>query len=325
MTYSWDFGDGGTSTAANPTHVYAAQGAFTARLAVSDGSNTAYAGPIQIRVGGPPVPTITSPANGSTFQAGQLINFTGGATDAEDGALSGSSLTWTVVFDHETHQHPGPGPFAGSSGSFTMPISGHDFTGNTNYQIILTATDSSGLSTSTSVFIYPRKVNVTFNSAPQGLTVLVDSLPHTTPYTFDSLIGFHHTIDTASPQQLAGSGYAFTSWSDGGSQTHDIVVPSVDQAYTMTFAKSGAPNGLVAAYSFNEGSGSTVTDSSGKGNTGTVATPRGPTAGKNRRRAVVQRRQHSRHRFGVLLLDLTTGMTLEAWVKSSALPAAGAP
>ena len=110
LTYSWDFGDGGTSTAANPTHVYAAQGAFTARLAVSDGSNTAYAGPIQIRVGGPPVPTITSPANGSTFQAGQLINFTGGATDAEDGALSGSSLTWTVVFDHETHQHPGPGP-----------------------------------------------------------------------------------------------------------------------------------------------------------------------------------------------------------------------
>lgn len=34
--YNWDFGDGGTSTAQNPTHIYAAPGTYTATLTVTD-------------------------------------------------------------------------------------------------------------------------------------------------------------------------------------------------------------------------------------------------------------------------------------------------
>jgi hypothetical protein len=40
LTYSWTFGDGGTSTSANPTHTYPGPGIFPARLSVSDGTNT---------------------------------------------------------------------------------------------------------------------------------------------------------------------------------------------------------------------------------------------------------------------------------------------
>ena len=36
LTYAWDFGDGGTSTAANPTHTYTANGKYTATLTVRD-------------------------------------------------------------------------------------------------------------------------------------------------------------------------------------------------------------------------------------------------------------------------------------------------
>src|SRR2546426_3753993 len=81
-----------------------------------------------------------------------------------------------------------------------------------------------------------------------------------------------------------------------------------------------AAAGLVAAYSFDEGSGSTLGDVSGTGNVGTLVNgPAWNAAGK----------------FGSALsfdgindivniadsnsLDLTTGMTLEAWVKPSAL------
>ena len=39
LTYSWSFGDGGTSTAANPTHAYAAPGDYTVTLIVTDGTN----------------------------------------------------------------------------------------------------------------------------------------------------------------------------------------------------------------------------------------------------------------------------------------------
>ena len=318
LTYSWDFGDGTTSTAANPSHVYPAQGSYSVRLAVSDGANTAFSRP-RSRSGSAVLRSRRSPRlpTGRSSRPGQVINFAGGATDPDDGTLSGASLSWTVVFNHETHQHPGPGPFTGSSGSFTMPISGHDFTGTTNYQIILTATDSSGLSTSTSVFIRPRKVNVTFNSAPQGLTILVDSLPHTTPYTFDSLIGFHHTIDAPSPQSLAGSNYAFTSWSDGGAQVHDIVVPSVDQAYTATFIKPSV--GLVAAYGFNAGSGSVVTDVSGAGNNGTTANTTWSSAGKNLGALSFNGTSSLVTVPDSASLDLTSGMTLEAWVSPNTM------
>jgi len=40
LTYSWTFGDGGTSTSANPTHTYQMDGVYGAQLKVSDGTNT---------------------------------------------------------------------------------------------------------------------------------------------------------------------------------------------------------------------------------------------------------------------------------------------
>ncbi|MBP7034636.1 MAG: PKD domain-containing protein, partial [Methanospirillum sp.] len=41
-SYAWDFGDGGTSTEANPSHVYSAGGTYTVKLTVknSGGSHT---------------------------------------------------------------------------------------------------------------------------------------------------------------------------------------------------------------------------------------------------------------------------------------------
>ncbi len=37
ITYAWQFGDGGSSTAANPTHLYTTTGTFVAQLTVNDG------------------------------------------------------------------------------------------------------------------------------------------------------------------------------------------------------------------------------------------------------------------------------------------------
>jgi len=40
LTYSWDFGDGFSSTAENPTHTYAAAGTYRVELVVTDGAET---------------------------------------------------------------------------------------------------------------------------------------------------------------------------------------------------------------------------------------------------------------------------------------------
>ena len=94
LTYAWTFGDGGTSTAANPSHTYTQAGQYSARLSVSDGVNTTLSTPISISVGSPPTATILSPQDGSFFVAGDVISYSGDGTDPDDGTLPASAFSW---------------------------------------------------------------------------------------------------------------------------------------------------------------------------------------------------------------------------------------
>ena len=137
------------------------------------------------------------------------------------------------------------------------------------------------------------------------------------------LRGSAQSVSAPGPQTLAGTTYAFSGWSDGGAATHQITAPATATTYRATYAaQSGGPAGLVGAWSFDEPSGPTVADASGRGNPGTIS---GAT-------------RNASGRFGGALafdgvndmvtvsdaasLDLTTGMTLEAWVNPSALGSA---
>src|SRR5690348_8701878 len=75
-----------------------------------------------------------------------------------------------------------------------------------------------------------------------------------------------------------------------------------------------ATNGLVAAYSFDQ-SGSTVADFSGNGNTGTVSNATWTSAGKYGGAFSFNGTSSMITVPDSPSLDLTTGMTLEAWVK----------
>ena len=235
LTYSWDFGEGGSSTAANPSHTYATAGRYTARLIVSDGVNQTVAPPITITAGTPPVPVITSPIDGTFFLAGDVITFSGTATDAEDGVLPGSAFSWQIDLLHDGHVHPGLPMTGTKSGTFTIPTSGHDFSGNVRYRFALTVTDSSGISTSTSVIIWPTKVNLSFATVPAGLTLYLDGIAKTAPFVYDTLIGFQHTID-ARNQVVGSTSYTFAFWSDGGPPLHVVTVPSADASFTATYS-----------------------------------------------------------------------------------------
>ena len=127
ITYSWDFGDGTSSTASNPVHTYTEAGQYVVRLTVSDGANSSISTPLTISVGSAPTATIDSPTDGATFRAGDVISYGGQGTDVEDGNLPASAFTWNIDFLHDTHVHPVT-PITGvKSGTFTIPTSGHDF------------------------------------------------------------------------------------------------------------------------------------------------------------------------------------------------------
>ena len=79
---------------------------------------------------------------------------------------------------------------------------------------------------------------------------------------------------------------------------------------------------LVAAYSFNEATGTTVADASGNGNTGTLASTTWTTSGKYGNALTFNGTSATVNINDSALLHLTTGMTLEAWVRPTTVTSA---
>jgi chitodextrinase len=181
-----------------------------------------------------------------------------------------------------------------------------------------------------------------------------DTTPPTAPASLTSTAGSSTQINlawTASTDNVGVTGYLVercqgagcttfaqiatpttTSFSDTGltaSTSYSYRVRATDAAGNLssysntasaTTTAGGTTPNLVAAYSFNEGSGTTVNDSTGNGNTGTIVNATWTTAGKfgnalsfngtNARVAINDSAS----------LHLTSGVTLEAWVNPSVAP-----
>ncbi|MEM3578282.1 MAG: PKD domain-containing protein [Candidatus Bathyarchaeia archaeon] len=86
--------------------------------------------------------------------------------------------------------------------------------------------------------IPPSTVSITVTSSPvtgEGF-VKVDSVLVTTPATFSWTVGSTHTLEALSPvPSSTGMRYVWTSWSDGGAQTHTYVVQDFDQTITAYY------------------------------------------------------------------------------------------
>lgn len=239
LTYFWTFGDGTPETSTTSTtiqHTYAT-GTYIASLRVRD-NNFAFSSPDTVTIvsgNTPPSPTITSPAAGALFSVGQSVTLTGSATDAEDGTLPASSLSWTLLQHHDAHTHPFLGPTTGNNINFTAPAPEDLAAAQTSYlEIRLTATDSAGVSSTVTRNFDPRKVTLTFDTFPSRMIVRVNNVDFRTPTNITSWANWQMPI-FASSQMLFGADYTFTSWSDGGAQTHTITTPSSATSYLAQF------------------------------------------------------------------------------------------
>jgi len=233
LTYAWTFGDGATGSGATINHTYASAGTYTATLVVRD-QRGAASPPVSVTIQAgntAPVPVISLPAANATFRVGETLTLSGSASDAQDGALPASSLTWSVLRHHDTHSHPWLQPTSGNNLTVTAPPP-EDLGAATNsyLEVLLTATDSAGLTATVSRIVTPRTVNLTFASAPSGRTLLIDGVSTVTPATITSWEAYALNVDV--PSQ---AGFEFVSWSDGGARAHTITTPASAATYTATF------------------------------------------------------------------------------------------
>lgn len=213
LDYLWEWGDGGTGTGAQASHVYTLEGPRTARLRVRDSHGAAGVAEVQILVGQPPVVQIASPANGTTFRAGETISWTATATDAQDGPLPDAALRSTVAMLHNEHEHPFAGPLPGGSGSFTVPDSGHAPEG-VRYAVRIAAVDSSGLAANAAVELGPRTAVVRIETQPAGIAFSVDDDVRSGPYQWTSLEAFRHLLQLPRYAVQQGVALKFERWTD---------------------------------------------------------------------------------------------------------------
>lgn len=196
-------------------------------------------------IGDPPEPSIDQPPAGTTYRAGDVITFSGSATDPEDGDLAPDRLAWQVDFHHDTHSHPFIEPFTGSTeGEFTIPDVGEP-ADNVWYRILLTATDSDGNTSVASRDILPLKSTVRLETDPPGLTLLLDGSPVGTPHSFVGVEGIRRQLTAPATQTLSGTTYEFVSWSDGAARDHSYPTPVADTTKTATYRPASGPPPIV--------------------------------------------------------------------------------
>jgi PKD repeat protein len=181
-SYSWTFGDGGSSTAQNPSHSYSASGSYTVTLTVTDNQGASSA---------PTSKTVSVAASNQpptanfTFNCSSLsCSFTSTSSDP-DGSIA--SYSWTF----------------GDGGSSTAQNPSHSYSAGGSYTVTLRVTDNQG---------------ATSSPTSKTVSVTAPNQPPTANFTFTcSSLSCSFTSTSGDPDGSIAS-YSWT-FGDGGSST----------------------------------------------------------------------------------------------------------
>ncbi len=240
LEFAWDLdGDGETddSTDEEPEKTYTDEDPVTVTLRVDDGNGHQDTALIELFPGdkGPPVPSFT--AGPTTYVDGSQIVLAGEGTDPDDGDLDADALSWSVKLDHAgTHIHPWMEEQGDDSIQFTTDTA-HD--APSTYIVDLTATDSHGLSATTTRILKPVTRAVRIEGSPSGGPITYAGSNLTTPFAKQSTIGLVATLSAAPSFAQGGSLFTFDRWLDGAPRIRNLVVP--DHDVTLTALYQGPP------------------------------------------------------------------------------------
>ena len=248
LAYQWqrngvDIGGATSASYTLPSALLSDSGAqFRCVVRNAFGSATSNPATLTVQGNGAPTGVITAPTSSTLYAGGDVVSYSGSATDPEDGALPASAFTWQVDFHHDVHTHPFLPPTTGSkTGSVTIPTVG-ETSANVWYRFHLTVRDSAGATHSSFVDVRPRTVTLTLATSPTGLQLLLDGQPVIAPVSVTGVVGILRSLEAVSPQNPGGVHRTFASWSDGGARAHAVSTPGVSTTYTATFAAMPAVN-----------------------------------------------------------------------------------
>jgi PKD repeat protein len=227
-SWAWSFGDGGTSTEQNPSHIYTTAGSYTVTLTATNtaGSDTVSEAAYITVTDTEPVASFTANATYGTTPLAVQFNDTS----------TGSPTTWTWLF--------------GDGGSSTDQNPVYEYTDSGNYTVTLTVANSVGSNTTyTSNYINVdaatapvASFTADFKKGTTPLTVQFTDTSSNSPTSWHWSFGDGGTSAVQNPTHTFSSAGSYTvsltAYNSGGSRTTSesdyITVTSGDTTPAVT-------------------------------------------------------------------------------------------
>ncbi|WP_052852858.1 PQQ-dependent sugar dehydrogenase [Streptomyces avicenniae] len=263
ITYSWNFGDGTTSTAANPTKTYTQNGTYTATLTVRDPSGATGSASVQISVGNTaPTVRLELPADGTLVDFGDAVPFRVTVTDPEDGQIDCSEVTVNFILGHDSHGHPQTSA-TGCSGTLqTLADGEHDPNANIFGVFDAEYTDGGGLTSHDQAQVQTRQRQAEHFSSQSGVEIATHANAHGgrtagyidngdwiafQPYLLSNVTQFTARVASGG----AGGAIQIRAGSPTGTLLGSVNVPVTggwETYQNVTTGISGAPAGTTTLY-----------------------------------------------------------------------------
>jgi PKD repeat protein len=271
-TWVWDFGDGTTSTAQNPTHVYGAAGTYKPVLtATGPGGSMSKTAATAISVVVPAAPVVSFGASPGSGAAPLTVAF--------NNTTTGQVTSWawnfgdgtTSIVKNPTHVYNAPGSY---TATLTATGPGGAASKAAATAIVVSATSSSDTtppSTPASLSVAAvssAQINLAWTASSDSVGVTgyrIERCPGTGCTNFTALTA------TSSATTLSDAGLApATTYryrvraadAAGNLSGYSSIGSATTQAAAGTIPPT-VPTDLVGYWTFNEGSGTTAQDSAG--------------------------------------------------------------